>query len=79
MLHNQKALLTLGSYCQVSYITYFLLRTVLLLMNMSIYIVDFHLIFLVEQSFAIDDVIIEGIVPRFVEFLERHDLPQLQV
>ena len=54
-------------------------RTVLLLMNLSIYIIDFHLTFLVERSPPIDEVIKAGVVPRFVEFLGRQDLPQLQV
>ncbi|MCL7039753.1 hypothetical protein MKW94_017920 [Papaver nudicaule] len=27
----------------------------------------------------IDEVIEAGVVPRFVEFLARHDMPQLQV
>lgn len=33
----------------------------------------------VERSPPIDEVIKAGVVPRFVEFLGRHDLPQLQV
>lgn len=37
----------------------------------------FH--FCVERSPPIDEVIKAGAVPRFVEFLGRHDLPQLQV
>lgn len=32
-----------------------------------------------ERSPPIDDVIKAGVVPRFVQFLDRHDLPQLQV
>jgi hypothetical protein len=35
--------------------------------------------FCVERSPPIDEVIKAGVVPRFVEFLGRHDLPQLQV
>lgn len=38
----------------------------------------FHNIFL-ERSPPIEEVIKAGVVPRFVEFLSRHDLPQLQV
>lgn len=33
----------------------------------------------VERSPPIDEVIRAGVVPRFVQFLGRHDLPQLQV
>ncbi|CAN4110939.1 unnamed protein product [Withania somnifera] len=32
----------------------------------------------IERSPPIDEVIIAGVIPRFVEFLGRHDLPQLQ-
>lgn len=32
-----------------------------------------------ERSPPIDEVIKAGVVPKFVEFLGRHDLPQLQV
>lgn len=32
-----------------------------------------------ERSPPIDEVIKAGVVPRFVEFLQRNDLPQLQV
>lgn len=32
-----------------------------------------------ERSPPIDEVIKAGVIPRFVEFLGRHDLPQLQV
>lgn len=33
----------------------------------------------VERSPPIDEVIKAGVIPRFVEFLGRQDLPQLQV
>lgn len=32
-----------------------------------------------ERCPPIEEVIRAGVVPRFVEFLDRHDLPQLQV
>ena len=32
-----------------------------------------------ERCPPIDEVISAGVVPRLVEFLDRHDLPQLQV
>ena len=32
-----------------------------------------------ERSPPIEEVIKAGVVPRFVQFLQRHDLPQLQV
>lgn len=42
--------------------------------------VDLHSVYLcAERSPPIDEVIKAGVVPRFVEFLGRHDLPQLQV
>lgn len=34
---------------------------------------------LVERSPPIEEVIQAGVVPRFVEFLQREDYPQLQV
>lgn len=41
--------------------------------------IDFSFAMCVERSPPIDEVIKAGVVPRFVEFLGRHDLPQLQV
>jgi len=35
--------------------------------------------FCAERCPPIDEVIKAGVIPRFVEFLDRHDLPQLQV
>lgn len=32
-----------------------------------------------ERYPPIEEVIRAGVVPRFVEFLDRHDVPQLQV
>jgi hypothetical protein len=43
------------------------------------HVVDFWFHICVERSPPIDEVIKAGAVPRFVEFLGRHDLPQLQV
>lgn len=42
-------------------------------------LLTFSLYYFVERSPPIDEVIKAGVVPRFVEFLGRHDLPQLQV
>lgn len=41
-------------------------------------IYDLHTLFL-ERNPPIEEVIKAGVVPRFVEFLSRHDTPQLQV
>lgn len=51
-------------------------------MKYSCDVLDFRYFFFgfcVERSPPIDEVIKEGAVPRFVEFLGRHDMPQLQV
>jgi len=37
------------------------------------------MIFAIERSPPIEEVIQAGVVPRFVEFLVREDFPQLQV
>lgn len=39
----------------------------------------FGFYFHAERSPPIDEVIKAGVVPRFVEFLGRHEVPQLQV
>lgn len=43
-----------------------------------LFVINFGICFL-ERSPPIEEVIKAGVVPRFVEFLSRHDLPQLQV
>lgn len=35
--------------------------------------------FLIERNPPIEEVIQSGVVPRFIEFLDRDDFPQLQV
>lgn len=45
----------------------------------KIYCVVFSTLLSVERSPPIDEVIKAGVVPRFVEFLGRQDMPQLQV
>ena len=40
---------------------------------------DYWFVFYAERSPPIDEVIKAGVVPRFVEFLGRHEMPQLQV
>ena len=56
-----------------------LLKIFLEYFNKPVLSVDFWFAMCVERSPPIDEVIKAGVVPRFVEFLGRQDLPQLQV
>lgn len=57
----------------------FSFSNIILLMGYSYLNVNVHLHACTERCPPIDEVIRAGVVPRFVEFLKRHDLPQLQV
>lgn len=56
----------------------FSFSNIVLLTGYSYFNANDHLHACLERSPPIDDVIRAGAVPRFVEFLKRNDVPQLQ-
>lgn len=74
-LCSWKQLLSLESFYQLVYTCK---SSNFLLVNMYHFLLWFCQLF-VERSPPIEEVIKTGVVPRFVEFLSRNDLPQLQV